>query len=551
MRTRAFALPLVIMFTLSLVFGRLGFVANGNSAIFTDGFESGDFSKWTETSSGGAGTVTVANPIKHSGTYAARTYCPNNDNDFCSFDKDISTSATTTFVRWYVYIASSPSSGAVLYSLSHTIGVGGWQAWNLYIEGTTRALRLNYNTNLDDFPSKTSATTLSLSTWYSIEVKWVRDANAGEYRVYLNGSEVADLTTTGLATNNMGALSNTQFGPTGGRYYSSTVDIYFDDVVVDSSYIGPGLLDKIPPTYGSISTNTSIAGAPCNFDSLISDDTNVSTYIFSTNNTGTWTNDTAIAFSNFYNSTTAWANVTKTLNDTAGNTVSYLWFANDTSNNWSSSNQNNLTLTAPYTPTLQLTPTNQTCRKYGETFTLNMTISDPVDVTSLEFEIHYNATLLNCSSITWTAWGSGSITVDQTNGVINGSTSGTPLNDNQTLIGVQFTATYHHIWKVISGWTNDVSDTIFIQSANLTSATKPDLTYIRGTINQINIGPDVTYTFSPIRGDVDNNGQVDVLDLRTVAIYYDQPNDTYNLVGDPTIDIYDLVVVASNLGYKY
>ena len=434
MRTRAFVLLLVIMFALSLVFGRLGFVANSESTIFTDGFESGDVSKWTGTSTGGSGTVTVENTIKYSGTYAARTYCPNNDDDFCSFNRDISTSATTTFIRWYVYIASSPSSGTVLYSLSHNIGSGGWPAWYLYITGTTRALTLYYNTNLNDMPSKTSATTLSLDTWYCIEVKWVRDASAGEYRVYLNGNEVTDLTTTGLQTNDMGALSNIEFGPSAGRYYNSAVDIYFDDVVVDSSYIGPESSDNTPPTYGSISTNTTIASASCNFNCLINDDTNVSSYIFSYNNTGTWINDTTLAFTSFYNSSAAWANVTKTLNDTVGNTVSYLWYANDTSNNWSSSDQYNLTLTAPYRPTLQLTPTTQTCRKYGETFTVNMTISDPVDVTSLEFEIHYNTTLLSCSSVTLTAWGSGTVTVDQTNGVVNGSTSDAPLNDNQTLV---------------------------------------------------------------------------------------------------------------------
>ncbi|MGB9023132.1 MAG: CARDB domain-containing protein, partial [Candidatus Bathyarchaeia archaeon] len=76
------------------------------------------------------------------------------------------------------------------------------------------------------------------------------------------------------------------------------------------------------------------------------DNANVSTYIFSTNNTGTWTNGTAVVFSSFHNSTAAWANVTKTLNDTVGNVVSYMWYANDTSNNWSHSIQYNLTLSA-------------------------------------------------------------------------------------------------------------------------------------------------------------------------------------------------------------
>lgn len=131
-------------------------------------------------------------------------------------------------------------------------------------------------------------------------------------------------------------------------------------------------LPLAPPTFSSISANTSTAGKPCSFSCLISDNVNVSTYIFSTNNTGTWTNDTATAFSNFYNTTAAWANVTKTLNDTIGNVVSYLWYANNTSNNWSISDQYDLVLTAPFACVI-LSPTNTTYTTPNVqlTFTIN------------------------------------------------------------------------------------------------------------------------------------------------------------------------------------
>jgi hypothetical protein len=49
-------------------------------------------------------------------------------------------------------------------------------------------------------------------------------------------------------------------------------------------------------------------------------------YIFSTNNTGTWVNESFVPFS----ATPSWANVTKTLNSTAGNTVCYRWYINNT-----------------------------------------------------------------------------------------------------------------------------------------------------------------------------------------------------------------------------
>lgn len=89
------------------------------------------------------------------------------------------------------------------------------------------------------------------------------------------------------------------------------------------------------------------------------------------------------------------------------------------------------------------------------------------------------------------------------------------------------------------------------QSANLSYPSGPDLAYIRGGLGQINVGPDFAYTFSPIQGDVDNNGVVDMFDLRTVATFFDTVNTEYNLTGDSTIDIYDLVVITADFNCHY
>jgi hypothetical protein len=67
---------------------------------------------------------------------------------------------------------------------------------------------------------------------------------------------------------------------------------------------------------------------------LWNDNTNVSGFIFGTNNTGSWTNDTWVAFSAFYNSTAAWSNVTKTLNSTISVVIQWQIWCNDTGDNW-------------------------------------------------------------------------------------------------------------------------------------------------------------------------------------------------------------------------
>ena len=211
-------------------------------------------------------------------------------------------------------------------------------------------------------------------------------------------------------------------------------------------------------------------------------------------------------------------------------------------------------------PTLQINPVNEICRTHGESFTLTLIVSDAVNVENFEFEIHYNTTLLDYLNVTWNAWGSGTISVDDANGIITGSTSGAPLNGTQNTVTIGFQAACYHVWKATPSWTNDLTDTIFLQRANLSYPGGSSLRYERGgALNQINVGPDFIYTFSPIQGDVNNDGVVDIFDLRPVGAYYNvqqgDPNwtaaSTYDLNGDGIIDVTDLRLVAVNFGYVY
>jgi len=78
-------------------------------------------------------------------------------------------------------------------------------------------------------------------------------------------------------------------------------------------------------------------------------------------------------------------------------------------------------------------------------------------------------------------------------------------------------------------------------------------------LNQIDVGPDFVYTFSPIQGDVNNDGTVELVDLRLVAIYFGVKQgdalwseaSTYDLDGNGIIDVFDLRIVAVNYLYHY
>jgi peptidylprolyl isomerase len=89
------------------------------------------------------------------------------------------------------------------------------------------------------------------------------------------------------------------------------------------------------PVYSIVSSSYETnAGSDWTFSVLWTDEVNVSGYIFETNNTGVFVNDTWTPFSNFTNSTSAYASVTKSLNSNVGDFVSWTFWCNNTSDRW-------------------------------------------------------------------------------------------------------------------------------------------------------------------------------------------------------------------------
>jgi len=134
-------------------------------------------------------------------------------------------------------------------------------------------------------------------------------------------------------------------GSTGTTTSGATFDLYELSKGTDTyAYVDFNVADTIPPTYSDAGHNTTIAGDPVLF--YIKYDDNVALHpsgqwIFSTNNTGTWVNDSAVNWT----ATPEWANVSKTLNSTAGVTIGYRWYAFDNAGKWNSTPIYTLTTT--------------------------------------------------------------------------------------------------------------------------------------------------------------------------------------------------------------
>jgi len=89
------------------------------------------------------------------------------------------------------------------------------------------------------------------------------------------------------------------------------------------------------PTYSDVSNNSTVAGLSCTFSTVWADNANVSGYIFESNNTGTFVNDTWTPFTDFVGPTSGVATATETLDNTMGDLVEWTFWCNDTNNKWS------------------------------------------------------------------------------------------------------------------------------------------------------------------------------------------------------------------------
>ena len=207
-------------------------------------------------------------------------------------------------------------------------------------------------------------------------------------------------------------------------------------------------------------------------------------------------------------------------------------------------------ITGPqYLPVLQMTPSTVTCRKYHEYFAVQINVTNAITVDGFSFSIYYSPTLMSHVSVTWGELGSGTITnIDPVNGILEGHVTGTAISGNRWLLNITFQDIAAMIWK--DGQVNEKHGQIWFHYASLIFSGVQQLTYQEGGIGELGVNS-VAFVFVPIQGDIDNNGTVEVFDLRTVATFYDQENEIYNLTGDNTIDIFDLVVIGANFGFTY
>jgi len=211
------------------------------TTLFSDGFESGDFSAWTGTSvpAGCTAVVDSASPVHH-GTYSAKMTRGSGATGSVSIYayKDFA-GQVTAYARAYFQLTALPASaqensplylyGALLNFLSKI---------KITYQAVTPVYRWTVvyrsgGENVQDNSYTTS--TPQINTWYCIELKQTQGAGTGETRVYIDGVEI--YTKTGLTNNDQETQVGRVWVAVG--YCNYVVTNTLDCVVVADTYIGP------------------------------------------------------------------------------------------------------------------------------------------------------------------------------------------------------------------------------------------------------------------------------------------------------------------------
>jgi len=230
----------IILFSLLFIFLFLNLDVSPAFAttIFSDGFESGDFSNWSGTTTSG-GTITVESTDPYQGTYHAEANMNSGTSLRQAYCYKTGLNEGIFYMRQYVkfldHLTSGTSDEIIVMYARGTAGVfqvgikeanGRW-AGNYRVGSTWTAWYSN------------PATYAELDTWYCVEAGWYKHGSEGWFKVWVDGNLIFE--DTNIDTDNYGNITEVRNGVYR-SYFPSTGyahRVRIDCVVVADTYIGP------------------------------------------------------------------------------------------------------------------------------------------------------------------------------------------------------------------------------------------------------------------------------------------------------------------------
>jgi hypothetical protein len=186
----------------------------------------------------------------------------------------------------------------------------------------------------------------------------------------------------------------------------------------------------------------------------------------------------------------------------------------------------------------------------GQNFTVSIDIVNASDLSGLEFELGFNASVVNANSVTTGSFIPGSVTpvarIDNTGAIVMFNVSlSTPLDGNGTLAVVQFQVQANKV-------RNSTLHLYDVELVDSTGQTLPFTTVDGSFTNALTIP-----------GDLNGDGIVNIKDAMLAALAFGSHGPNYDYPGEPaspnwnpaadlggygTINILDLILLAMNFG---
>ena len=170
------------------------------STIFSDGFESGNFSAWSTVTTAGDGAATVQSAIVSSGTYAARLSESANAGSKSYVRKTFSAVQDLTASGDFQLLQQGASGGNVPFF--RFLDPSGTRLVSLYRQnGTNNQVYVNYGGTYYLTTGR-----LALNTWATFSIHLTTNGAASTVAITLNGTQIYQSTTASLGTAGIATL---------------------------------------------------------------------------------------------------------------------------------------------------------------------------------------------------------------------------------------------------------------------------------------------------------------------------------------------------------
>jgi hypothetical protein len=368
-KTITILLSVCILISTMMILSPGGVIA---ATFFADSYEAGNYSNWTATLNNLGSSMEMSSTTVFEGLYSADCSISDNVGTYAFVYKNFA-ALPVLYHKEYIRLSTLPPAGAEtdLLGIIDIVGIGqhlGTIA--IQNDGTNIRWKLEYYNGAAETAYYSPPVAIKANTWYYVEIMVKTGFGTGQVSVWI--AEDKTTITESSPTINIINLTN-DLNPIGSAFFggyvtgaSYPVHIYSDSVVLSDTWTGPR--DFTSPTIGAISATSHSIGAPVILSSSVTDAVGIDSVVPSWNNTGTWVNQTAI---NAQGSKTFTASLTGKWNTNPGTTVSAIFYAKDTSNNWAASSQTNFVLNT-YAVTLSA---NQTSLTQQDNLRINLTVT--------------------------------------------------------------------------------------------------------------------------------------------------------------------------------